>query len=103
MGEPDTALGRVIAALSNVRHSLTGLLSTSKVYEKQEVPPIPDSRAWWRVFDHAPTRDEWFAIEEAIRVTERARLAAAVEQARVGLHEPYYNRGLEDAIAIING
>jgi hypothetical protein len=63
---------------------------------------IPESQAWWRAFDHVPTRDEWDAIEEAIRVAERARLAVAVQE-KVGFHDPNYNAALWDAIAIING
>lgn len=103
MGEPNTALRHIRAALSKVRRvTLTGSLGTSGAYRKQKVAPVPEGTAWWRAIDHAPTPDEWHAVEEAIRAGECARLAMAVK-AKVGLHDPNYNAALWDAIAIING
>ena len=103
MDLPNTALRHVRAALSKVRRvPLTGALGTTSVYRKGEVAPIPEGTAWWRGIDHAPTPEEWHAVEEAIRTGERARLALAVK-AKVGFHDPNYNAALWDAIAIING
>lgn len=111
MGEPNTAFRRLRDALSGVlgagraeppARGGSGPSGAAVEHEKEAVAPIPDAVATWRGLDHAPTPDEWYAIEEAIRATERARLAAAVH-ARVGFRDPYYNAALWDAIAIING